>query len=139
MKCRGSTLVGMEVSVAMSHCRTINITNAVLFCQSSAQAAHLGAAVAGIAQVATQPAIFPTLLCNFHFDILNSKLDITWDRLFKVEATSGQSGIRLFNNAGLIPTGHCDDPNLRRKAIGVAQLAITWEDYNQNHVDPRIY
>lgn len=135
MKCRGLTLLGMKVSVTMSHCRSANITNAVLFCKSSAQTAHIGDTVAGIAQVATHPAVIPALLCNFHLDILNYKMDTTWDRLFEVEAASGRTGIILVNDAGPIPTGNCDDPDLSKKATGVAQLAIAWENFSHSNVE----
>ena len=132
MKCRGSDLVGMKASVSVSHCRTTNITNALLFSHSPKQTAYIGDAVAGIAQLATHPAVIPTLLCNFHLDLLSRKLETTWNTLFDVEASSGQSGILLVTSTGLMPTGNCNDPNLSKKAIGAAQLAIAWETYAQS-------
>jgi hypothetical protein len=125
----------MKASATISHCRASNITNAVLFCRSSAQAAHIGDTITGIAQVATHPAVIPTLLCTFHLDLLNYKVDSTWERLFDVEVASGQSGIILVNDTGRVPTGNCNDPNLSKEAIGVAQLAIAWESYAQSDVE----
>ena len=135
MKCRGSDLVGIKVSASVSHCRTTNITNAILFSHSPGQAAYIGDAVTGIAQVATHPAVIPTLVCSFYLNLLNCKLDTTWNTLFDVEASSGESGIFLVTNSDCIPTGNCDDPNLSKKAIGAAQLAIAWETYAQSSIE----
>jgi len=107
----------------------------VLFCKFSAQAAHIGDTVTALAQVATHPALIPALLCNFHLDVLNYKMDTSWDRLFEVEAASGQTGILLVDEAGPIQTGDCDDPDLSKKATGVAQLAIAWENYSHSNVE----
>jgi hypothetical protein len=125
----------MKFSTTISHCRTSNITNAVLLCNSSDEAARIGDAVVGIAQVATHPAVIPTLLCTFHLDLLNHKLDTTWGKLFDVEAASGQSEIPLATGTGFIPAGNCDDPNLSRNAIGATQFAIAWETYAQSDVE----
>ena len=138
MKCRGSDLVGMKFSATISHCRTSNITNAVLLCHRSDQAAHIRDAVVGIAQVATHPAVIPTLLSVFHLDLLNHKVVTTWGRLFDIEAASGQSEIpftRLVTDTGFIPVGNCDDPNLSKKAIGATQFAIAWETYAQSDME----
>lgn len=88
-----------------------------------------------LAQVATHPALIPALLCNFHLDVLNYNMDTSWDRLFEVEAASGQTGILVVNDAGPVPTGDCDDPDLSKKATGVAQLAIAWENYSHSNVE----
>jgi hypothetical protein len=135
MKCRGSNLVGMRFSAAISHCRTSNITNAVLLCHSSKQAARIGDAVMGLAQLATHPATIPTLLCTFHIDLLSCKVDTTWGRLFDIEAASGQSEIPLVTDCSFRPIGNCDDPSLSRKAIGATQFAIAWETYAQSDVE----
>src|SRR5580700_3153641 len=135
MKSRGSTLLGVTFSVALSHCRSANITNAVVFCRSPTQLACVGDTIAGIAQVATHPAIIPALLCNLRLDVLKYNISAAWSRLFKVEAASGQSGIQLFSVTGPIPIGNCDDPNLSKKAIGVAQQAIAWDSYAKAEVE----
>jgi hypothetical protein len=135
MRCRDSGLVGMRFLAAISHCLTSNITNAVLLCHSSEQATHIGDAVIGVAQVATHPAIIPTLLCNFHLNLLNNKLDTTWGRLFDIEAASGQSEIPLVTDTSSRLVGNCDDPSLSKKAIGATQFAIAWETYAQSDVD----
>jgi hypothetical protein len=127
--------VGMRFSAVISHCRTSNITNAVLLCHSPEQAARIGDAVIGVAQVATHPAIIPTLLCTIHLDILSCKVDTTWGRLFDIEAASGQSEIPLGTDCSFRPIGNCDDPSLSKKAIGATQFAIAWETYAQSDVE----
>jgi hypothetical protein len=107
----------------------------LLLCHSSEQAARIRDAVIGAAQVATHPAILPTLLCTFHLNLLNHKVDTTWGRLFDIEAASGQSEIPLVADCSLRPVGNCDDPSLSKKAIGATQFAIAWETYAQSDVE----
>ncbi|KAH8727393.1 hypothetical protein GQ44DRAFT_725279 [Phaeosphaeriaceae sp. PMI808] len=132
MKFRGGTLLGMQVSLAISHCRSTNITDAALFCNSFAQAAYIRDAIARVAQVATHPGLIPAFICNFGLEALERKVDNSWDSLFAVETASGQTGILLVTDAGPITTGNSDDPDLSKKAIGVAQRAIAWESYSES-------
>jgi hypothetical protein len=134
MKCRCSGLVGMKFSTAISHSCTSNITNVLLLCQSLEQAARIGDAIEGIAKVAPHPAVVPLMLCTFHLNLLNRRVDTTWENLFDIEAASGQSGI-LDPDDGFIVVGKCDDPKLSKKAIGATQLAIAWETYAQSDVE----
>lgn len=130
MKLPGSDVVGIDASVSLSHCAVKAITNALVVCRSSSQISCIADTVETLGTVATHPVALPTILCSLHQNKVIDGIDLSWRDMFQIEHKSGQSGIVVGHRGERIrPSGKCDDPDLSRKAIGVTQLAISWETY----------
>ncbi|KAK3317596.1 hypothetical protein B0T19DRAFT_435247 [Cercophora scortea] len=129
----GSSLVGMNTKLSMSHSVTRRRTEALLLCQYSTHASYISYMIRDLAPVITHPAAIPTMLLTLYHSILRRRISSTWHEVLEVELSSGQSGIALWqpfsDNTGVLPLGNCDDPDISKKAIRETQLAVAWNTY----------
>ena len=130
MKLGGSDLVKMGAVLFVSHSVANRTTDALLLCHFWSQASYISDMIMGLSGLITHPGALPVLLCNLYQSALHRQLKATWKKMFRTEVSSGQSGIAILRPSGAaLPPGNGDDPDLSRKAIGVAQLCVAWDEY----------
>ncbi|KAJ2903657.1 hypothetical protein MKZ38_009496 [Zalerion maritima] len=132
MACLSSTLIEFEMGLSMAYCPRSNTTNAWLFGRHTTRhAALVERDITFLAEMADHPLFLPYLLCTYLKSSIDRQIYTSTEKLFLVEAESGQSGIVLVGRNGVMPRGNCDDPELSKRATGISQLAISLNIYCQ--------
>lgn len=127
-----STLIEFEMGLSMSYCPGSGTTNAWLFGRHTPRhAALVERDITFLAEMADHPLFLPYLLCTYLKSSVDRQIYSSMEKLFTVEAESGQSGIVLVGRNGVMPRGNCDDPELSKRATGISQLAIALNGYCQ--------
>ena len=130
--CLTSTLIEFEMGLSLSYCPRSGTTNAWLFGRHTTRhAALVERDITLLADMADHPLFLPYLMCIYLKSSIDRQIYTSTEKLFLVEADSGESGIVLVGRNGVMPRGGCNDPELSKRATGVSQLAIALNGYCQ--------
>ena len=95
MKLPDSAIVGITLSISLSHCPATNTTQGLILCSSKPYLSQIASTILSARTLAAHPAAIPVMACDLFVQILDEKIDATWTETYKLETDSGQSGIVL--------------------------------------------
>ncbi|KAK3315677.1 hypothetical protein B0H66DRAFT_628903 [Apodospora peruviana] len=101
-----SVVVGTTMALSLSHCYETNVTEALVLysCESYLQKiTHL---ILSMKPLIAQPAALPVMMAGLYADVLNRRIEDTWQETFELETASGQSGIILASDGTVVTTGN---------------------------------
>jgi hypothetical protein len=144
MRLPDSVILGTTVSLALSHCEERNVTEGILLCSSESDLRKIAETVLWARPLAAHPVALPAIICGFLADVLDYRVETTWEETYQLETASGQSGLLLGSHGGVLTSAtpapdrsqtRRQERSLSRRSIGLAQLALAWETYTQTLAD----
>jgi hypothetical protein len=124
-------VLAIDLALSLSYCPSTGLTYALLLGHSDLQAAFIQQQIKELAQLASHPALLPTLVCTYLRTLLQRLADQAFNNLLNVEAESGQSVFSVYSEFGPRPLENRSDADNSKYALGVIQLVTAWENYTK--------